>query len=169
MYINIGYTTGNYCIYMLVYMHYVTNCLEYQVVPGCKGLRSVWMSKEMRWIKYSWVDITCVFAFWTFLNPLQSFTKIFHSLLHMLSYGQGQKLSKCNKCPGLQGVPFGLNLLATALVTCVSHASLVLSFLCIVQIDSYIMYCDGVPAPEDADNALKYKVWWGPLNVSGLQ
>ena len=28
------------------------------------------------------------------------------------------------------------------------------------QVESYIMYCDGVPAPEDADNALKYKVWY---------
>lgn len=38
-------------------------------------------------------------------------------------------------------------------LTCVS------SFWRLVQIESYVMYCDGVPAPEDADNALKYKVW----------
>ena len=35
---------------------------------------------------------------------------------------------------------------------------LVFPFWRMTQVESYIMYCDGVPAPEDADNALKYKV-----------
>ncbi len=33
------------------------------------------------------------------------------------------------------------------------------------RIDSYISYCGGLPAPEYADNPLRYKFSWSPRGV----
>lgn len=33
------------------------------------------------------------------------------------------------------------------------------------KVDSFISYCGGLPAPEYADNPLRYKFSWAPRNV----
>lgn len=39
------------------------------------------------------------------------------------------------------------------------------SFIPYLQIESYVSYCGGLPAPEYSDNPLRYKFSWSPVGV----